>query len=789
VLEPPSAPLIKLLRDLRLCTPSDLRRCRGRVRRMATDLPAFDSVWIDALVQMDRLTPFQAQVLESANPGRLRVGPCVLVERLGGGFHGTTYLARGITNYQLRVLKVVHADTDDVPDILARAKILLSNLGKISHPSIVMPRACEQIDQSVVFVSRYIPGRTLTEYLVRRGRYPARMVWQIGRQLADGLTKLHATGLAHGDIRPSQVRLLSEGTAVLVDAGVSAVLEPELSPHSQLTPECYDCVAPELIGTGLAHNPASDLYALGCLLWQLLAGRPPFPGGDPLQKLASHQTRRIRDVRDFAPDTPAPLAEMILRLTSPNVSDRPASAAAVLKVWGLPRASGRRQLRNFVSSFQRPVEASFRVSSLANSPVAWLLALLFCVSGFTIGMANDVSRSSLLSIWAKLPGSRQNTATTAPDSAQSTSQLGESSADGKSTSKSIESLKRLPEPDTQGVIELSDRGPYAARKISQVGRLVIRAQPGVSAEIVVDTEPLMLVAEQIMLQGLKVRRSETAQNANSPIPKALVQAEALQLDVRDSQFLTSTPVADQSVDSKLFRTRHAGPVAVSWKATELSSPQSGFATLKNLVFLGNSAAFEIQNTAKRIVVNNVLRLGAGALIDLAVPASGKFDVNLNFEHVTCRQSGSLVRWQVGDLQPQRQKLAIESKDCVFDLLPGQGGLLELAGERHVAAWMKQATFLGDVCLVSEQSEIVVRSALASSAIFPENSSELELEGVTPERVRFAGEFGLAPSDSRIKPNDNGIRRNSGLPGIIAESLPGPRLARQPLAALPVNRPH
>ncbi|MDB5389892.1 MAG: serine/threonine protein kinase [Planctomycetaceae bacterium] len=752
---------------------------------MATDLPAFDSVWIDALVQMHRLTPFQAQVLESTTPSRLQVGPCVLVERLGGGFHGTTYLARGISHRQLRVLKVVRTDQDRVPEILIRAQALLANSGKVSHPSIVMPRACEQIDATLVFVSRYIPGRTLTEYLIRRGRFPARMVWQIGRQLADGLVKLHAAGLAHGDIRPSQVRLLTEGTAVLVDAGVTAVLEPELSPHSQLTPECYDCVAPELIGTGITPNAGSDLYALGCLLWQLLAGRPPFPGGDPLQKLASHQTRRIRDVRDYAPDTPAPLAEMILRLTSPNPAERPASATAVVKTWGGPRSSGRRQLRRFVESFQHPIEANFRLSSLANSPVAWLLALLFCVSGLTLGMTHEKTRSHLLHIWAKLPGTPQafveNPEQPLASSVTSSEMIRNEEIPAANP---IESLLPLPEPNAQGVIELIHRGPFAARKVAQVGKLVIRARDGVTAEIVVDRSPLLLVAERIVLQGVQIRRLTTSTDPANPALKAIVQVEALQLEVRDAKFLTLPFAGDFSFDPQQLRTNQSGPVALSWKVTEAAAPQSGFATLDNIVFWGNSPALDLQNAARQIVARNVLRLGAGALINVAAPLAGKMDLKLKLEHVTCRQAGSVFRWLVGEDQPGRQNVRIESQDCVFDVLPGQGGLLEFAGGRHVPAWARRVKFVGDASLVSELSEIVVRSDLKTGEITSVDSSELELEGVTQERFTFLGEFGLLPANSAINADYNGIRRNSGLPGVVAKSLPGPQRSKEPIAALP-----
>src|SRR5205814_9452501 len=95
----------------------------------------------------------------------------------------------------------------------------------------------------------------------------------------------------------------------------------------------------------------SDRDAMGCLLWQLLAGRPPFPGGNPLGKLAAHQTKRIDDVRKWAPDTPAPLAEGLRRMTSREPADRPASFAEVLSHWGPPRRSSRQRLIAFRRRF------------------------------------------------------------------------------------------------------------------------------------------------------------------------------------------------------------------------------------------------------------------------------------------------------------------------------------------------------------------------------------------------------------------------------------------------------
>ena len=108
MIEPPSQSLATALEELRLCSQADLRACRPRVKRLAHDLPAFDSVWIDALVQAHKLTSFQADMLQFRDPRRLRVGPYVLEDQLGTASpESPTYLARHPGSSQQCVLKTL----------------------------------------------------------------------------------------------------------------------------------------------------------------------------------------------------------------------------------------------------------------------------------------------------------------------------------------------------------------------------------------------------------------------------------------------------------------------------------------------------------------------------------------------------------------------------------------------------------------------------------------------------------------------------------------------------------
>lgn len=768
MLEPPSASLVKLLRELRLCTPADLRRCRSRVRRLAVDLPAFDSVWIDGLVQLRKVSPFQAQLLESSQPEQIRVGPCVLVDRLSLGSSRATYLARGIATGELRSLKLVDLDSEHLADSWARSQKLIAKSADFAHPLIVLPEALEKMGNRIVYVSRWVPGRTLTELLVRRGRYPAKIVWEIGRQLAEALSRLHSAGLVHGDIRPSKVRITAEGHAVLVDTGIQGVLEPELTPHSQLAPECYDCVAPELIGSGTTYSVASDLYSLGCLMWQLLAGRPPFPGGDPLAKLAAHQTKRIRDVRDLAPDTPATVAEMITRLTAPNVKDRPGSAGEVLKNWGLPRRSGRILLSQFVSSFDRPVGESTSFASLVNSPLTWLFALLFAVSGLTASSLHEGTRAHLLKIWAALPQS--STAGTGTSGAEL---ITRSDANVLPPSQTTTLAGHtLPEPDARGVITLDTVGPYLATSIKRIGPLVIRSRPGITAELVIDDQPLFLLAEVVRLEGIHIRRRSLPEV--DPDLKALVLVSSLELEVQDVLFQTISSRLtgpSGSLPPEAIRETENWPAAVCWKVSDPTNASAGRAVWTNVTIAGASAAFDLRSTFKQIVMKNVLRLGAGPLVDLAIPDVHLIDAELALEHVTLRDAGALLRWRVPEVKPGRQRIRILAQRSVMDCQPAAGGLLEIITDQFASQWIQRVQMEGDVCLLSERTEVSVQTSAMTGEIQPLDSANMELDGISQGVFSFLGSPSLQPHKNAIDSNYEGLRSTRGLPGIIADQLP------------------
>ncbi|MEI8021766.1 MAG: serine/threonine-protein kinase, partial [Schlesneria sp.] len=383
-----------------MCHPRDLRRARGRVRRLSFDLPAFDSVWIDSLVQLRLLTPYQAKQLEIGQGESLRVGPFVAIDELGRSKHGSTILARRLNRRDRCVVRRERLTSDRGTDVVSQMGLVLERVKGFVHPYLVVPNEILPTENNeLVLVSRYVPGLPLNELLVRRGRFPATVVVEIGRQLLEGLAALNARSVVHGDIRLSNIRLTESGLAVLVNGGVRQVIRPHLTIHDAMSIDHYDGMAPELIGTGASATASSELYSLGCVLWQLLAGRPPYVSADPLVKIASHQTQTIDDVRKWAPDTPASLADSIRQLTSPSPSMRPRSFEEVLQHWGAPSSQSRSRIRKFRRLFNSAMPHFSEPTTEARmGNWAWTAAAVLAVAaGLALSYDNGL-RNELLNV-------------------------------------------------------------------------------------------------------------------------------------------------------------------------------------------------------------------------------------------------------------------------------------------------------------------------------------------------------------------------------------------------------
>ncbi|MEX2285511.1 MAG: serine/threonine-protein kinase [Planctomycetaceae bacterium] len=773
MIEPPSSQLVQTLLGLKLCSATDIRRCRRRVKRLARDLPAFDTIWIDALLQARRLTPFQAGLLDSSNPQQICVGPCVLVDRLGGRSGAHTFLARQRVGNERCVLKLIESPADSSAAPLARLEELVERTRPVAHPSIVPPRTALSIGEQIALVSRYVPGANLAQLLVRRGRFPANIVAELAAQLIDGLAAAEPCGLVHGDIRLANVRLTSQGVAVLVDFGVRAAVEPELSIHSTMTPEYCDGIAPELIGTGNAPSAASDLYALGCLLWQLLAGRPPFMTADPLAKLACHQTRRIADVRDIAPDVPAQLAESIRVFTSPDPSERPQSFREVRQQSKLPRRSGRNRVAEFSALFN---SAAPRVPIAAREPSSskWplLVVLLFVLSGATLTLVDKGATSLPLAV-------RDMTLRLIERNRGDGSDTPADATKNENRPATPNDLLSLPAPDAEGVIELSSDGPYACSRIDTVGSLTIRGAPKRRPVVIVQDAPLFLIASlKVTVQNVHFRWRESSPNLRPAAAsnKRTKGRTVPLLKVRTQTFVAEncsfvTEAEASSNVSKSAASTLRPPPMIDWEPVNANDQTSRQVSLQNAAFIGGAPAVELDSAPQVLHAVNCLKVGRGPFLVLAHAPKAHERFQTNLKQVTLRDADGLYDVRVAGNSTPLGLIAVESTDSVFHFGNDGSSLLQFVGDQEIKAANVRVDVGGEGTVANRSFNVAAWTGTAKQAGTSLNSDTIVLDGVLAVPFEFAGPADRNPRNSAVRAvPTQGPRRSSLPPGIDASLL-------------------
>jgi len=188
----------------------------------------------------------------------------------------------------------------------------------------IIPVFASQLDRPPYFlVMPLLEGQDLASYLGRMGRLSIPQALWIARQTAEGLAALHSQGWMHGDVKPSNIFLSPLGQATLLDLGFARRLDPPEPTNASWLLGTLTYMAPEKITSTLRADIRSDLYSLGVIFYEMLAGRPPFTHAQPGDLARAHLQEVPPEITRFRPYIPRRLVALLRRLLAKDPLRRP----------------------------------------------------------------------------------------------------------------------------------------------------------------------------------------------------------------------------------------------------------------------------------------------------------------------------------------------------------------------------------------------------------------------------------------------------------------------------------
>jgi serine/threonine protein kinase len=253
--------------------------------------------------------------------------------RLGQSIGNSSY-GRAVAAVQMPLGKpvAVHFLPRDATSerVLSRdLPLAVAKCAQLSHPNIVAVEAYGRADQDGLYyvVTAPLEGESLADYLHKTGPLPVKQALSLMRQIGRALRAAHQHGIVHGDIRPANVRIIQTpsgelarvvgfGKVALLARDSQAPLGRPVAPFDEPTSEIRGITsplyaAPELYQSGVV-DARSDVYALGALLFRLIAGEPPYPGSSPMAVMEGHTSASIPSLRERAGDHVPPEVDALV---------------------------------------------------------------------------------------------------------------------------------------------------------------------------------------------------------------------------------------------------------------------------------------------------------------------------------------------------------------------------------------------------------------------------------------------------------------------------------------------
>ena len=260
--------------------------------------------------------------------GRLVDGRYQVRSRIARGGMATVYLATDLRLERRVAIKVMHGHLADDSQYKARFIQEARSAARLAHPNVVNVYDQGQDGETAYLVMEYLPGITLRDLLLEHKVLTTMQAMDIMEAILSGLAAAHKNGIVHRDLKPENVLLADDGRIKIGDFGLARAASANTATGNALL-GTIAYLSPELVTRGVADT-RSDIYAVGIMLYEMLAGEQPFRGEQAFQIAHQHANDTVPTPSTKNPRVPAELDELVLWATAREPDQRPRDAKAML---------------------------------------------------------------------------------------------------------------------------------------------------------------------------------------------------------------------------------------------------------------------------------------------------------------------------------------------------------------------------------------------------------------------------------------------------------------------------
>lgn len=301
-----------------------------RVAASATRAEAAAKAEVTAKATASAKTTSAEKPAPATNPNVNRmIGPFLLEKKLGVGGMGVVYKATYTKNGTAVALKVLPLSLSANAQLVKRFEREMSILKKLKHPRIVQFYGGGSHDGQHFYAMEFIDGGNLAQVLKDKGRLPWEQVVEYGIQICEALEHAHDNGIVHRDLKPANLFIGKDGKLRLGDFGIARDSDATALTASGSTVGTHAYMAPEQITGKQPISAKTDLYALGCVLFEMLTGHPPFKAAAQMEMLLKHINEPPPKIRTEVMECPVFLEQVVLQLLEKAPDKRPHDALMV----------------------------------------------------------------------------------------------------------------------------------------------------------------------------------------------------------------------------------------------------------------------------------------------------------------------------------------------------------------------------------------------------------------------------------------------------------------------------